>query len=203
MLRCKLGCCRPTGRRILNSHYHCFLCGCICISKPGVYEHVRTQHSQGTVKSETHSNDTPEKRKITSASSPIPAKKQALDPTQLSPPKTKLEETVQTPRPLFVQVPSTLSGLQASSNHQSMDQSGGIPTSQQQMAVQLPDVQASPSQQQQQQPLVILMPQQSQNYTQGQQQQQPIVIYMPQTGGPGGVQMAQPIIVPMPQPVNN
>lgn len=54
----------------------------------------------------------------------------------------------------------------------------------------------------QQQPLVIVMPQQFQNTTQG-QNQQPIVIVMPQGGSGGGVQMAQPYVVSMPQATNN
>ncbi|KAK3735459.1 hypothetical protein QZH41_020321 [Actinostola sp. cb2023] len=184
MLRCKLGCCRSTGKRILNSHYHCCLCGCICISKSGVYEHMRTQHTADSLKTDSPSHST-EKRKTTSTYTAPRAKKRALDDSP-SPSKLKVDEAVQIQRPYVVQIPS-LSG-----NRQGVEQAGGMVSGH--------DVQSSSNQQQQ--PVVIVMPQQLQNYTQG-QNQQPIVIVMPQGSGGGGVQMAQPYVVPMPQAVNN
>lgn len=182
MLRCKLGCSRPSGTKVFNSHYHCCICGAICIRKSGVYEHMRVNHSAQ------------------------PIKKDSL--SQLSPPQREAKfEAVQ--KPVVVQVPTAPSGT-AGPDTQQVTQpqtlpnqgvvTGGVGANPQTVTVQLPQQGYGEGQGQQQ--LVILMPQQV-NQTQMQspvQAQQPIVIVMPQTGG---AQVAQPIVVPVPQASNN
>ena len=182
MLRCKLGCSRPSGTKVFNSHYHCCICGAICIRKSGVYEHMRVNHSSQPISKEGFSQLTQNQ-------------------------KAKFE----TPsKPVVVQVPScVLSGTAGPGTQQiqttqprtppSQGVATGPSTNPQTVMVQIPQQGYAEGQGQAgQQQVVILMPQQV-NQTPVQtsvQSQQPIVIVMPQTGGG---QVAQPIVVPVPQ----
>ncbi|EDO49033.1 predicted protein [Nematostella vectensis] len=190
MLRCKLGCCRPSGKRILNSHYHCCMCGCICISKSGVYEHIRTQHSAEASRPGEQATC---KRHATPCRTP-PAKRMVKE-------DKACEDNVQEPKQVVVQLKQD-STQRTDTSQAEPAQSAPEAGNNQTIAIQLPQIGDSvyqgASQPGMNQPLVILMPQ---NYNQGQaalQNQQPIVIVMPQ-GGAGGATMAQPIVVPLPQ----
>lgn len=182
MLRCKLGCFRPSGTKVFNSHYHCCICGAICIRKSGVYEHMRVNHSVQPISKESLSQ--------------LPQNQRA-----------KAEATP--PKPVVVQVPSSVPSGSAGPGTQQIQQtqpqtppSQGVVTgasaSPQTVTVQIPAQSYADAQAQGQQQVVILMPQQlNQNPVQSPvQAQQPIVIVMPQTGGG---QVAQPIVVPVPQ----
>ena len=46
MLRCKLRCTRSNGRVAENSHYHCCLCGRVCLRKVHLFCHLQA-HSLG------------------------------------------------------------------------------------------------------------------------------------------------------------
>lgn len=174
MLRCKLGCSRPTGTKVLNSHYHCCICGTICIRKSGVYEHMRINHSSEPLKKYN-----------------LPSLSQDIQEKQVK------HETG--PKPFVVQVPTIPAETSGIGNQPQVPPNQGtvpVSTTPQTVTVQLPQQGGGEGQGQQQ--LVILMPQQI-NQSQVQSlvpAQQPIVIVMPQTGG---AQVAQPIVVPVPQ----
>ena len=180
MLRCKLGCSRPSGTKVFNSHYHCCICGAICIRKSGVYEHMRVNHSVQ------------------------PISKEGLSQLQQNQ-RSKFETP---PKPMVVQVPSVSPGTAGPGTQQIQTTQPQTPPSQgvvtgasanpQTVTVQIPQQGFTDGQGQGQQQVVILMPQQvNQNPAQSPvQAQQPIVIVMPQTGGG---QVAQPIVVPVPQ----
>lgn len=180
MLRCKLGCSRPSGTKVFNSHYHCCICGAICIRKSGVYEHMRINHSSQPVKKDGISHQSQEQKE---------ARFEAV------------------PKPMVMHVPMGASetsgpGTQQMAQPQTPQGQGMVTgsTTPQTVTVQLPQQGGSDGQSQQQ--LVIVMPHQL-NQTQIQspvQAQQPIVIVMPQTGG---THVAQPIVVPLPQVSNN
>ena len=188
MLRCKLGCSRPSGTKVFNSHYHCCICGAICIRKSGVYEHMRVNHSVQ------------------------PISKEGL--SQLSQNQRIKFETPS--KPVVVQVPPVPSGTAGAETRQIQAMQAQTPATQgvvtgasasaspQTVTVQIPQQAYTDGQGQGQgqQQVVILMPQQiSQNQLQTQvQAQQPIVIVMPQSGGG---QVAQPIVVPVPQAPSN
>lgn len=186
MLRCKLGCSRPSGTKVFNSHYHCCICGAICIRKSGVYEHMRVNHSVQPISKESLSQ-LPQNQRI------------------------KFEAPS---KPVVVQVPPVPSGPTGAETQQIQATQAQTPASQgvitgasaspQTVTVQIPQqgYTDGQGQGQGQQQVVILMPQQiTQNQLQAQvQAQQPIVIVMPQSGGG---QVAQPIVVPMPQAPSN
>ena len=177
MLRCKLGCSRPSGTKVFNSHYHCCICGAICIRKSGVYEHMRVNHSSQPVKKDGLSQP-PQEQKQT-VPKPVVVQVPTV-PSESSGPGTQQAAQPQTPPSQGVVTGSTTTAPQT-------------------VTVQLPQQGGSDGQSQQQ--LVILMPQQMSSQVQSPvQAQQPIVIVMPQTGG---TQVAQPIVVPVPQLSNN
>lgn len=187
MLRCKLGCSRPSGTKVFNSHYHCCLCGAICIRKSGVYEHMRVNHAMQPINKEALSQ-LPQNQRAKCESMPT--------------------------KPVVVQVPTVSTGpagtgtqVVQSTQPQTPSSEGmftGTGTSPQTVTVQIPqqsyvDTQGQ-AQVQGQQHVVILMPQQvnpNQVQSPTAPAQQPIVIVMPQAGGG---QVTQPIVVPVPQP---
>lgn len=185
MLRCKLGCSRPSGTKVFNSHYHCCICGAICIRKSGVYEHMRVNHAMQPINKDTMSQQTQRAKCETISAKPVIVQ---VPPVSTGPagPGTQLIQTTQP------QTPS------------SQGMFTGTGTSPQTVTVQIPqqgyvDGQAQ-AQVQGQQQVVILMPQQvnpNQVQSPSVPAQQPIVIVMPQAGGG---QVTQPIVVPVPQP---
>ncbi|XP_027059084.1 uncharacterized protein LOC113685740 [Pocillopora damicornis] len=185
MLRCKLGCSRPSGTKVFNSHYHCCICGAICIRKSGVYEHMRVNHAMQPINKDTMSQQTQRAKCETMSAKPVVVQ---VPPVSTGPagPVTQLIQTTQP------QTPSS-QGIFT-----------GTGTSPQTVTVQIPqqgyvDGQAQ-AQVQGQQQVVILMPQQvnpNQVQLPSVPAQQPIVIVMPQAGGG---QVTQPIVVPVPQP---
>ena len=203
MLRCKLGCCRPSGKKVMNSHYHCCLCGTICMRKAAVYEHMRVQHVEcGNKPGPGRPPMVPNRP---GKSSQAASQGQLLNEQT---PKATTSESVQVPaaKPVVVQIPSFAQGTQEmettiNTAPQAQVQMMAATQGSQQQAVtlQIPQTgDASQVGQQQQQQLVILMPQQLQGTATAQSVQaapQPIVILMPQTGG----QAAQPVVVPVPQ----
>lgn len=182
MLRCKLGCSRPSGTKVFNSHYHCCICGAICIRKSGVYEHMRVNHAMQPINKDTMSHQTQRAKCETMSAKPVVVQ---VPPVSTGP-GTQLIQTTQP------QTPS------------SQGMFTGTGTSPQTVTVQIPqqgyvDGQAQ-AQVQGQQQVVILMPQQvnpNQVQSPSVPAQQPIVIVMPQAGGG---QVTQPIVVPVPQP---
>lgn len=178
MLRCKLGCSRPSGTKVFNSHYHCCICGAICIRKSGVYEHMRVNHAVQPIKQERLSH-LPQHQRVKFEPAPKPVVVQVPPvPSGTAVPGTQQIQVTQPPTPQGM-----VTG--ASANPQTV-------------TVQIPQQGYSDGQGQQQ--VVILMPQQINPNQVQSTAQQPIVIVMPQTGGG---QMAQPIIVPMPQAPSN
>ena len=165
MLRCKLGCSRPSGTKVLNSHYHCCICGAICIRKSGVYEHMRINHSCESLK----------KHSLTSL-----------------PQEEKEVKNDSIPKPLVVQVPLVHAGTSGSGSQGmvpvsstqntvtvQVPQQGNSESQGQQQVVILMPQQLNQTQVQStgqaQQPIVIVMPQ-----TGGAQIAQPIVVPFPQ-----------------------
>ena len=193
MLRCKLGCSRPSGKKVFNSHYHCCVCGHICIRKSGLYEHMRVQHAdlgnKNSAKSDSPCCEKSSQKKLKSKALPD---KESTMPVVVQLPTANQLGSVQPERPGNQQLqPSTQAFV-------SQVQTGGTGN---QLTVQIPQVGEGQSNQGQQQ-LVIVMPQQ---LSQGQstnngQSQQPIVIVMPQCGTG---QLSQPIVVPVPQNTNS
>lgn len=181
MLRCKLGCSRPSGTKVFNSHYHCCICGAICIRKSGVYEHMRVNHAMQPINKEALSQ-LPQNQRVKYESTPA--------------------------KPVVVQVPAAPSGPGTqqiqTTQPQTPSSQGMFPgtgTSPQTVTVQIPQqgYADGQGQGQGQQQVVILMPQQvnpNQVQSPSVPAQQPIVIVMPQAGGG---QVAQPIVVPVPQ----
>ena len=194
MLRCKLGCSRPNGNKVFNSHYHCCVCGHICIRKSGLYEHMRVQHGGLTGK-----NVVPKTEHCCSGDKDV-QHKQNCNQTQLED-GSKASPAVQatallTPtqhESLKPEEADNQSGRSATQAFAGQFQPEGA-GNQQAVTVQIPSLGEGQSGTGQQ--LVIVMPQQT---PQGQsvnsvQAQQPIVIVMPQMA-PG--QVTQPVVVPV------